>query len=81
MSRRNLTSAKKAAFWKSWYLRFGWTCYYCKVEISRYHPVDYWKRATIDHLVPLSRGGTNRQENLVGSCYRCNREKADIRTW
>jgi 5-methylcytosine-specific restriction endonuclease McrA len=32
---------------------------------------------TIDHIVPLSRGGTNRRENLTVACSRCNRAKSD----
>ena len=34
--------------------------------------------ATIDHVVPLSRGGAVRAEtNLVVACYPCNQRKAD----
>ena len=33
------------------------------------------KTMTIDHLVPLSRGGTNEMENLASLCYDCNQEK------
>jgi 5-methylcytosine-specific restriction endonuclease McrA len=29
----------------------------------------------IDHLIPVSKGGTNEYKNLVGCCYFCNREK------
>lgn len=32
---------------------------------------------TIDHIIPLSRGGTNARENLTVACYRCNRKKSD----
>jgi 5-methylcytosine-specific restriction protein A len=32
---------------------------------------------TIDHIVPLSRGGTNARENKMVLCYRCNRLKSD----
>jgi hypothetical protein len=31
--------------------------------------------ATVDHVIPRSKGGTNKLENLVASCYRCNNEK------
>jgi len=33
--------------------------------------------ATIDHFIPLFRGGTNRSYNLIPLCYKCNQEKAD----
>ncbi len=33
--------------------------------------------ATIDHFIPLSRGGTHAQSNLKVVCYECNQEKRD----
>ena len=42
-------------------------CYYCHTKISGvYH---------IDHVIPLSRGGTNWPDNLVIACPSCNRSK------
>ncbi len=35
------------------------------------------RRATIDHRVPLSRGGRHDPDNLVAACYRCNQWKGD----
>lgn len=32
---------------------------------------------TVDHVVPLARGGTNYEGNLVPACRRCNSSKAD----
>jgi len=29
-------------------------------------------RCTIDHVLPLSTGGSNGVENLVAACYKCN---------
>ena len=29
----------------------------------------------MDHLIPLSRGGTNVESNLVSACYSCNCSK------
>lgn len=40
------------------------------------HPV-YWTHSTsIEHLVPLSRGGSPSRENLVTACYVCNDTKS-----
>ena len=33
--------------------------------------------ATIDHLIPSSKGGSNAHDNLVLSCAGCNQERAD----
>ena len=36
------------------------------------------KRFEIDHIMPVSRGGTNSIENLELLCRRCNRSKGDM---
>lgn len=33
--------------------------------------------ATVDHVVPRSRGGSNKPKNLRAVCRKCNREKSD----
>ncbi len=38
-------------------------CFWCKEKM---------KSITIDHVVPLSRGGRHEPENLVAACPRCN---------
>lgn len=44
-------------------------CYYCGQKVgSTYH---------VDHIIPISRGGSNGTENLVISCPRCNMSKND----
>ena len=51
--------------------RDGNHCTYCKLTLSH-------KTATIDHVVPISKGGSRKSfPNLVLSCEPCNREKAD----
>ena len=42
-------------------------CRYCNIEVgNKYH---------IDHVVPLSRGGSNYPDNLVIACHSCNESK------
>lgn len=45
-------------------------CYYCNTFVP-------FKKITVDHIVPLSKGGNSRQENIVLACMRCNGEKGD----
>ena len=43
-------------------------CAYCGKKLTKYN-------ATIDHLIPLSRGGTDFCWNLVWCCAPCNYSK------
>jgi hypothetical protein len=36
---------------------------------------------TIDHIIPVSKGGTNDKRNLVTCCHECNKTKADNVLW
>lgn len=47
-------------------------CWYCGV------PLDPFLTYTIDHVSPLSLGGTNDLDNLVPSCRSCNSSKGDL---
>lgn len=54
------------------YERDGWTCMLCgkAIDRSRHHPDPM--SASLDHVVPLSMGGTNAAENLQASHLACN---------
>src|SRR5260221_4864099 len=44
-------------------------CYYCKAKVgAKYH---------VDHVIPLSKGGSNGPENIVIACPTCNLNKKD----
>ena len=49
--------------------RDKYTCQYCGVV----RPPDL----EVDHVVPRSRGGTDRPNNLVAACHECNRRKGN----
>lgn len=54
---------------KSQYKRQNGKCYYCGKKVNdSYH---------VDHVIPLSRGGSNGPENIVISCQFCNQSKKD----
>ena len=58
--------------------KFGTKCYYCKKEmdfsvgVGRKFNKDM---ATIEHLIPLARGGEHTWENTVLACRHCNISK------
>lgn len=37
-----------------------------------------FRKATIDHVKPLSKGGTCNLQNMVLACFDCNQAKADL---
>lgn len=57
---------KKTAWWKK--KRSDGICYYCRQKF----PVE---ELTMDHLVPLAKGGKSIKANLVPACKKCNFEK------
>lgn len=57
---------RKTQWWKN-KIQSGY-CYYCQ---QRYAP----QELTMDHLVPLARGGKSTKSNLVPCCKKCNNEK------
>jgi 5-methylcytosine-specific restriction endonuclease McrA len=42
------------------------TCHYCGQEAN-----------TVDHLIPISKGGTDEATNMVAACIKCNSGKRD----
>lgn len=48
-------------------------CYYCD-------KINKFKDLTMDHLVPLARGGRSTKDNLVPSCKDCNTKKKNMLT-
>ena len=43
-------------------------CYYCNREVGK-------DDLTMDHVVPLSRGGKSKKGNVVTACKECNNKK------
>jgi len=46
-------------------------CIYCNKKLNE-------TNATIDHIVPISKGGNNCQVNLVVVCIKCNNERGNM---
>lgn len=45
-------------------------CVYCSAPLSD-------ESFVLDHLLPVSKGGTNRKQNLVAACEVCNRRRSE----
>ncbi len=57
---------RKSAWWRQ-KCKEG-TCYYCKQSFPP-------KELTMDHIIPISRGGSSDKLNLVPACHECNQVK------
>jgi 5-methylcytosine-specific restriction endonuclease McrA len=46
-------------------------CYYCHRDVGM-------TNLTMDHVVPLSRGGKSKKGNIVPACKECNNKKKSL---
>ena len=64
--KRKAMELRQSQWWKN-ELAKG-KCYYCG---RRFHP----SQLTMDHIVPIVRGGFTRKQNVVTCCKECNSKK------
>jgi 5-methylcytosine-specific restriction endonuclease McrA len=57
--------------WRDLMIKYGWKCFYCDNVLTN-------KTRTIDHLIPLSKGGRHHIMNLMPCCRVCNTGKHAI---
>ena len=57
---------RKSAWWKR--KCAAGVCYYCNSRMPA-------KMLTMDHIVPVARGGKSVKSNIVTSCKECNTKK------
>lgn len=64
-----------------YYDKAGGRCTHCGKTIRWKHYGDRSKGKgwEVDHLIPKSRGGSNRDGNLAASCWGCNASKGASR--
>jgi len=60
---------RNSAWWKR--KRSSGICHYCRLSFK---PQDL----TMDHVIPLARGGASTRENLVPCCKDCNNKKKNL---
>jgi len=66
---RNISCILKVTKKNVW-LRDGGLCQYCEKEIRL-------SEATVDHVLPKSKGGRNDWENVTLACTKCNQKKGN----
>jgi 5-methylcytosine-specific restriction endonuclease McrA len=59
------------------YERDQWTCQLCGDPVARAEVVPHPQAPTIDHVLPLARGGTHEPSNVQLAHYLCNSIKSD----
>ena len=64
--RKKARELRNSPWWKR--KRATGICYYCQ---ERFKPTDL----TMDHIVPIIRGGKSSKGNLVPCCKACNNKK------
>jgi hypothetical protein len=54
-----------------------WTCVSCGCKCTKGNGLNKPTDATIDHVIPVSKGGTHTRSNVQLMCRRCNTDKGD----
>jgi 5-methylcytosine-specific restriction endonuclease McrA len=65
--RAKVREAKKSRWWQQ--KTASGLCYYCGRQFA-------FKQLTMDHIVPIARGGTTSPGNVVACCTECNKKKS-----
>ena len=65
--KRKAQTLRKSQWWKN--KRGHNRCYYCQKTFNA-------KDLTMDHVIPLVRGGKSTKSNIVPSCKDCNTRKS-----
>ena len=66
LERERAKKLRKTPWWKT-LIQKG-ICHYCQKDVGG-------DQLTMDHLVPLARGGKSTRGNVVPACQTCNRDK------
>ena len=70
--RREKDKARKLRKSRWWQQKLSaGTCYYCSKSFKP-------KELTMDHIVPMARGGRSTKDNLVACCKECNNKKKTL---
>jgi 5-methylcytosine-specific restriction protein A len=64
--RKKIKEAKKTRWWQLKCSKKS--CYYCEKTLKQIE-------ITMDHIIPIARGGKTQSGNVVPSCRDCNKNK------
>ncbi|WP_310599874.1 HNH endonuclease [Desulfobulbus sp.] len=67
--RNKARTLRKSRWWQQ--KTASGTCWYCGRQVG-YHNL------TMDHVIPLTRGGRSTKDNLVPCCKECNNKKKSL---
>jgi len=70
MTRNQRTLVNKKQWGLRTYNKQDGICAYCKKHID----LIFW---TVDHIIPIAKGGRTKKQNLIGACKTCNMLKGD----
>ena len=79
--RRNAKRRRRARLWntvvgnykrKDVFIRDRWICHICGEPVERKEKAPHPKAPTIDHVIPLSKGGHDTWRNVRCACWTCN---------
>jgi len=56
---------------------FAWTCWVCKNPINPRLRFPNYMAATVEHIIPLCKGGTHTWDNVAPAHAKCNFDKGD----
>jgi predicted nucleic acid-binding Zn ribbon protein len=74
--RRNATTVERFSR-SEVFKRDGWRCQCCGCKCSPSRQVPHPKAPTLDHIIPLSKGGGHTRVNTQLLCFTCNSRKGD----
>lgn len=59
------------------FARDGWRCGICRAKVTRTLAYPHPRSASLDHVLPLAKGGTHTRENVQCAHLECNLAKRD----
>lgn len=68
---KEIINTLTAEEWLDILKEYGYKCAYCGKEF------DLFDLPTKDHMIPITKGGSNTKENIVPACRSCNAKKGN----